>query len=78
VKSDHDKHLDRWSAAKEAFKAATGREIEAYALVAVDSAGEVYYGANFTHNRNHQKAILNRLSAMSGDARTLIAKGDHE
>jgi hypothetical protein len=72
----HDKHLDRWKAARDAFKAATGRDIEAYALVAVDSTGEVYYGANFSHNESHRRAILPKLAALFGDLKSLTKKTD--
>jgi hypothetical protein len=71
VSDPHNDHLDRWEVARNAFKAATGRDIEAYALVLVDSTGEVYYGGNFA---GHHKALLLRLSAMTGDLKAIMAK----
>lgn len=62
-------HLDRWQVARDAFKAATGRNIQAYALVAVDSTGEVYYGANYG---DHTKAMLMKLSEIVGDIKAKL------
>jgi hypothetical protein len=69
---DREAHLERWSAATEAFKAATGREVSAYAVVLVDETGEVYYGGSFGWKDSDHAALLNRLSVIRGDLKDFI------
>lgn len=59
-----DKHLERWRAAKAAFLGATGREVQAFALIAIDETGEVYWGADYPDDPMMQRELLRKLDYM--------------
>ena len=54
-------HLDRYSAAVHAFRAATGRALDGFIFIAVDDKGEVYYGASV-------------IGSSTADVRAMLAK----
>lgn len=67
-----DAHLDRWAAAREAFKAQTGREISAFALVMIDETGEVHWGGDYSNDEIHQRALLKKLEHLRGELRRFM------
>jgi len=54
-------HLDRYALAVKGFKAATGRKLNGYIFIAVDSGAEVYYGGSV-------------IESSTADVRAMLAK----
>jgi hypothetical protein len=73
-----DKHLDRWRAAKEAFSAQTGREIQAYALVMIDTTGEVHWGGDYSSDAVAQRELLRKLEHLRGELKRFMKETAEE
>ena len=71
-------HIDRWRIAKEAFKAQTGREIEAFALVMIDNTGELHWGANYSSNPIAQRELLKKLEHLRSELRRFMKETANE
>ena len=68
-------HTTRFCTIRDTALKTIDREVVGYALVAVDAAGDVYYGADYSHDPQAQAAIEKWLKVMTKNCGELIKKG---
>lgn len=64
---DREQYLETWHTIKAA--ALDGLDVAGFALVAIDTNGQAYWGANFSLDKTVRRDIANYLNVLQTDLR---------